>query len=68
MTTEYVRLFCEHGRIIMEWQIGEDVGYRASWSITEYEAAQRHLAEKVKELVDQEALRRMSDLHGGNES
>jgi len=66
VTTEYVRLFCEHGRIIMEWQIGEEVGYRASWSITEHEAAQRHLAEKVKELVDAEALRRVSDLYGRN--
>jgi len=66
MMTEYVRLFCEDGRIIMEWQIDEDVGYRASWSITEYEAAQRHLAEKVKELVDAEALRRVSDLYGRN--
>jgi len=64
--TEHVRAYCKDGRIIVEWDTGEQIAYKADFSITEWEAAKAHMAEKVKELVDQEALRRVSDLYGRN--
>jgi len=63
---ERLRVFCREGRIIVQWFDEKQVFYSISWSITEHEAAQRLVYEKVKEMVDQEALRRVSDLYGGN--
>jgi len=59
---EHVRAYIKDARIYVEWDTGEQIIYKADWSITEWEAAKAHMAEKVKELVDAEALRRVSDL------
>ncbi len=61
-----MRVFCQAGRIVVQWFDKEEVFYSISWSITEHEAAQKHIADKVKEMVDREALRRVSDLYGRN--
>jgi len=63
---EHVRVYITDGRIYVEWVTGKYVISKIDWSITEWEAAKAHMADKVKELVDAEALRRVSDLHGGN--
>jgi len=64
--TERLRVFCKEGRIILQWFDEKQVFCSVSWSITEHEAAQRHIADKIKEMVDREALRRVSDLYGRN--
>jgi len=63
---QHLRVFCDEGRIIVQWYDEDQAFYNISWSITEHEAAQKHILDKVKELVDAEALRRVSDLYGGN--
>jgi len=58
--------YCRGGRIYVKWGTRDQTLYKADFSITEWEAAKNLLVEKVKELVDAEALRRVSDLYGGN--
>jgi len=63
---EHIRVHVKDGRIYVVWGSWQDVIFKADFSITEWEAAKALMADKVKELVDQEALRRVSDLYGRN--
>ena len=64
--SDYIRVWTEHGRIIMVWGQENKPIEKIDWSITEDVEAYSFILQKVVEIVKQEGARTVPPLFGQN--